>query len=261
MGIRPQTAAGTVHARCTALPWWHPLSDMGAVYLTVKVMKDIIISEDLHELLAPEQSFLGRADIRVRTAGTNGSALALHRSAKADLLIVHLDSEDMRGEDLCRSIREDPELRSVSILLVCGDGDDEVARCIGCSANAYVSLPAPPAVLLQEAHRLLHIEPRKTCRVPGSIRMDGMVRGKRFTGTIENISRAGILFWSDAGLLEGDTVQCTFSLAGSRQLTVPGEVVRVISGTERPGTGYGVSFFDISTEAASAIARQTGEGT
>jgi hypothetical protein len=130
---------------------------------------------------------------------------------------------------------------------------------MNCSANAYVSMPAPPAVLLQEAHRLLNIAPRKTCRLLVKIRVDGKVRGRRFTGTIENISIAGMLFRSSDVLLEGDTIQCSFSLSGSRQVTVPGEVVRVLPGGAGAESGYGVSFIDISTEAAAAIRRFSGE--
>jgi DNA-binding response OmpR family regulator len=222
-------------------------------------MKEVIIAEDLHVLLQEEQSFLSRADVRIRTVNANRGALELHRVEPADLIIAHLDAGELSGEELCRQIRDDAGLRSVSILLVCGTGDAEIARCMNCSANAYVSMPAPPAVLLQEAHRLLNIAPRKTCRLLVKIRVDGKVRGRRFTGTIENISIAGMLFRSSDVLLEGDTIQCSFSLSGSRQVTVPGEVVRVLPGGAGAESGYGVSFIDISTEAAAAIRRFSGE--
>ena len=221
-------------------------------------MKEVIIAEDVHALLQKEQSFLGRADVRIRTADSNSRALELHRAEQADLIVAHLDAGELSGEALCGQIRDDAVLRSVSILLVCGTDESEIARCMSCNANAYVSLPVPPAVLLQEAHRLLHIAPRKTCRVPVKIRVAGKVRGRRFTGAVENISTAGMLFRSSDVLLEGDSVQCSFSLSGSRQVTVPGEVVRVLSGGGAE-FGYGVSFADISTEAVSAIRRFAGE--
>jgi hypothetical protein len=68
-----------------------------------------------------------------------------------------------------------------------------------------------------------------------------------------------MLFWSSDSLLEGDNIQCSFSLSGSRQVTVPGEVVRVLSGEAGAEFRYGVSFVDISTEAVSAIRRFAGE--
>jgi len=215
-------------------------------------MKNVIIAKDVHDLLVPEKSFLGRSDLRIRTAESNSRALALHRAEKADLIISHLDN-DLSGESLCRQIREDADLRTVSILLVCGGQEAEIARCINCNANAYITMPFNSAVLLQEAHRLLNIPPRKACRIPVKIRMECETRGKRFTGTIEDISTAGLFFRTAAALPEGATVHCTFAVSGSRQLTVQGEVARIAPGAAE--TGYGVSFFDISTEAVSAIGR------
>ncbi|MBI5633879.1 MAG: PilZ domain-containing protein [Nitrospirae bacterium] len=219
-------------------------------------MKNVIVASDVYALLVPEQSFLSRSDVRIRTAGSNRQALVLHRAVRADLIIAYLNDE-LCGEALCREIRDDAETRGVSILLVCREQKSEIERCVGCNANAYVTIPVSVAVLLQEAHRLLNIAPRKTCRVPVKIRLECQTRGKRFTGTIENISIAGLFFRSSAVLPEGATVHCTFSVAGSRQLTVPGEVVRILP--DEHETGYGVSFFDISTEAVSAIGRVSGE--
>lgn len=220
-------------------------------------MKNVIIVKDVYELLLPEQSFLSRSDVRIRTAGSNSQALALHRSETADLIIAYLDTGEMSGEELCRQIREERCLRGVSILLICGAQEAEIGRCITCNANAYVTMPVLPAVLLQEAHLLLNIAPRKTCRIPVKIRLECETRGKRFIGTIENISTAGLFFRASAELPEGATVHCTFAVPGSRQVTIPGEVVRILS--DEPQAGYGVSFFDISTEAVAAIGRLSGE--
>ncbi|MBI5849054.1 MAG: response regulator [Nitrospirae bacterium] len=219
-------------------------------------MKNVIVAKDVYALLVPEQSFLSRSDVRIRTASSNSQALALHRAVRADLIIAHLDDE-FSGEALCRQIRDTAGTRSVSILLVCAAQESEIERCVSSNANAHVTMPVSVAVLLQEAHRLLNIAPRKTCRVPVKIRLECQTRGKRFTGMIENISTAGLFFRSSAVMPEGATVHCTFSVAGSRQLTVAGEVVRILP--DEHETGYGVSFFDISTEAMSAIGRVSGE--
>ncbi|MDP2156462.1 MAG: response regulator [Nitrospirota bacterium] len=222
-------------------------------------MKNVIMPQNIYELFQPEQSFLSRADVSIRTADTNLQALALHRAEMADLIIAYLDTEEMSGDELCRQIREDAGLRGVSLLLVCGTEESAIGRCVDCNANAYVTMPIIPAVLLQEAHRLLNIAPRKTCRVPVKIRLECETRGRRFIGTIENISIAGLFFRSDSEMPEGSTVHCTFAVPGGRQVTVPGEVVRILP--DEPQAGYGVSFFDISTEAVSAIGRITGTET
>ncbi|MBI5074942.1 MAG: PilZ domain-containing protein [Nitrospirae bacterium] len=219
-------------------------------------MKKVIMPQDIYELLRPEQSFLSRVDVSVRTAASNSLTLALHRAERADLIIAYLDTGETGGEELCRQIRDDAGTRAVSILLICRAQDPEIERCVSCNANAYITMPVVSAVLLQEAHRMLNIAPRKACRIPVKIRLVCQTRGKRFTGMIEDISIAGLFFRSSGVMPEGATVHCTFAIADSRQLTVPGEIVRVLP--DKPGAGYGVSFFDISTEAVSAIRRFSG---
>jgi len=229
---------------------------MGKVYLT-SAMNKVIMPQDIYELLRPDQSFLSRVDMQMRTADSNSQMLAMHRAERADLIIAYLDTEETSGEELCRKIRADVGTRGVSILLICRAQESEIGRCINCNANAYVTMPIVSAIVLQEAYRLLNIAPRKTCRVPVKIRLVCTARGKRFTGMLEDISTAGLFFRSSGVIPEGATVHCTFAVAGSRQLTVPGEVVRVLP--DELQAGYGVSFFDISTEAVSAIGRFSGE--
>jgi CheY-like chemotaxis protein len=216
-------------------------------------MKEVIIAEDVHALLREEQSFLRRADIRIFPSASNGDILALHKARKADLIISNLDAEDMSGEDLCSHIRGDDALRTVSIMLVCSGQDADLARCVACNANAFISRPISTAVLLQEAHRLLNIAPRRGCRVPLTIKVDGVAKEKAFGGTAENISASGMLFWSAASLQEGDAMQCSFALPGKGRLAATAEVVRVLPKKNGRETGYGINFIDLSPEAAAAI--------
>ena len=216
-------------------------------------MKEVIIAEDVYTLLRSEQSFLRRADVRIFPSASNRDILAVHKDRKADLIISNLDAEDMSGEDLCSFIRADDALRAVSIMLICSGEEADLSRCVACNANAFISRPISTAVLLQEAHRLLNIAPRRACRMPLSIKIDGVAHHKAFAGRTENISSSGMLFWSAAKLQEGDAMQCSFALSGTKRLTVAAEVVRLLPETSGRETGYGISFVDLSTDAAAAI--------
>jgi len=216
-------------------------------------MKKVIISEDISALIKKEKSFLNRSGIRILKADRNSKVLSLHKSEKADLIIAELDTSDMSGEKLCSFIREDDELRGVSIIIVSSGKEADTERCTKCSANAFISTPINSAVLLQEAYRLLNIAPRKSCRIPISIKFSGTLKGKPFSGRAENISSSGMLFWSSAVLFEGDAITCTISLPDSTQITSSAEIVRVLAGKPGDDTGYGISFTGISTDALSAI--------
>ena len=177
-------------------------------------MKKVIIAEDLITLVEKDNSFFKRTDIRTITAATNKEILDLHRTERADLIITNIDMPEMNAEELCTLIRNDNELRSVSIIIVCPETAANLQRCVQCGANAFVTTPVNPAVLLQEAHLLLHVTPRRSCRIDLKLKMEGRSKENPFTGLTENISAAGMLFRSAAILFEGDSISCSFSLPG-----------------------------------------------
>ena len=217
-------------------------------------MKKVVIAEDIHTILEKEQSFLNRSDIRIFTVSSNKHALAVYRDEKADLIIAKLDAPEMSGEMLCSLIREDKGLRNVSLILICSDAEAEFKRCMKCRANAFFTIPINNAVLLQEAHQLLHIAPRKLFRVPVSIKIFGTSRDIPFIGYTENISVSGMLMHSDTLLFEGDTIICSLYLPDSTHITTNAEVIRIPDKESEHDTNcYGVKFLDLSPDFSSAI--------
>ena len=218
-------------------------------------MKKIIIAEDLITLVEKDNSFFKRTDIRTITAATNKEILDLHRTERADLIITNIDMPEMNAEELCTLIRNDNELRSVSIIIVCPETAANLQRCVHCGANAFVTTPVNHAVLLQEAHLLLHVTPRRSCRIDLKLKMEGTAKENPFTGLTENISAAGMLFRSAAILFEGDSISCSFSLPGSARISVSADIVRALKNKNGPPAKhlYGVVFSDISDNDVSAI--------
>ena len=217
-------------------------------------MKKVIIAEDIRGVLEGEKSFLNRSDIRIFTAASNEKALALHRSVRADLIVAKLTTPEMSGEKLCSLIRDGEELRNVSLIIICSDADSDIDRCVQCRANAFFSSPIESALLLQELHKLLHVAPRTSCRIPLSVKLRGKSKAMSFTGATEDISTSGMLFRSSARLFEGDVITCSFSLPRSTRITVHGEIVRCTA-TEagHDGYNYGIRFVDPGPRVVSAL--------
>jgi response regulator RpfG family c-di-GMP phosphodiesterase len=218
-------------------------------------MKKVIIAEDLISLVEKDRSFFNRTDIRLISAATNEEILALHRDEKADLIITNLDMLDMNAENLCALIRNDVELRGVSIIIVCPETIANLQRCIQCGANAFVTTPVNHAVLLQEAYLLLHVTPRRSCRIDLKLKMEGKSKESPLTGLTENISSSGMLFRSAAIFFEGDSIRCSFSLPGSTRISATADIVRVLTNESKRFAKhlYGVIFSDISDDDISAI--------
>jgi CheY-like chemotaxis protein len=215
-------------------------------------MKKVILAENIQTVLENDRTFFSRSGIRAITAVSNEGILLLHKTEKADLIITNLDTPGMSGEELCSVIRSDETLRKVSILIVCSETADNLQRCAHCGANAFISYPVNLAVLLQEAYQLLHVTPRKACRIPLKIRLEGASRGKPFAGHTENISTSGMLFESAAKLFEGDTITFSCYLPGTGRISANAEIVRVLN-KETGKKQYGVTFVDLSDDGTSAL--------
>jgi CheY-like chemotaxis protein len=218
-------------------------------------MKKVIMTKDVKSLLEREKSFLGRSGIRVLTAASNEKALALHKSVRADLIIARLDSPEMSGERLCSLIRDDNETRDVSLIMICSGADSDLERCVQCRANAFISSPIDSGLLLQEMHKLLHVSPRLSYRIPLNVQLRGESRSLPFSGLSEDIGASGMLFRSSALLFEGDIITCSFFLPDSPEITMSAEIVRFV-GKEagRDGNLYGIRFIDPNPRAVSALA-------
>ena len=217
-------------------------------------MKKVIIPDNLRAIIERERSLFNRSDVKVFAAASNRKALELHRAKNADLIILNLDTPDMSGETLCSLIREDETLRHVSLIVVCSGAEEDLERCTQCRANAFVTNPVNPAVLAEEAQQLLHVAPRNACRIPFSIEFEGTSDKTSFIGSIENLSTSGMFFRSAAELFEGDAITCSFTLPGSRRITVDAEIVRTLRREKRRvAKGYGAKFTDIGGSSFSAI--------
>lgn len=216
-------------------------------------MKKILIAEDILRAANKERGLLRRSDIEVLRAGSNREALDIHKEEKADLIVVHLDAGELTGEELCSIIRDDEELRDVSIIVASpeGPGDERSGRC---RANSIIKTPLSSPELFERASRLLDIPSRATIRVPMGVKVQGAQANSPFVGFAENISATGMLFESEKVLWKGLRLFCSFFLPGDTQVKTEAEVVRVSTGkTEYDILQYGVRFRGLEEDLRAAI--------
>lgn len=215
-------------------------------------MKKIIIDKKINKELEKEQSFLDREDIKKYISISNKHALLIHKTEKADLIVINLDSKSMSGETFCSLIRNDKELNKVSIIILCPNTKLHRQRCLKCQANAFLTFPINNAVLLQEMHQLLNVAQRKSCRIPVKLKIEGYFKRKHIIAYTENISASGMLINTKALFSEGDSILCNFSILDSKKISVQAEIVRILKKKEKTNC-YGIKFMDISNEDAEII--------
>jgi len=217
-------------------------------------MKKVLITDEMKAILDKERSFLGRENVVLLSAQTNEDLLRAHMREKVNLIIALLDTPGMKSEDLYARIRENQDLRAVSVILLCHDTPADLERGAKCGANVVMTLPVNASLLLEKAHQLLDISWRGSYRVLLSVNIEGSAKETPFFCSSENLSTTGILLVTDRVLTVGNRVACSFFLPDSKRIKASGEVVRVIG----PSAGskhnkYGIKFSELTAEARSSI--------
>lgn len=216
-------------------------------------MKKIILTDHFKQQLDPE--FYGDLeDYDVITAYSNENALELHRSQKADLIVTELYGSGMNGGQFCTLLREDEQMRGVSVILYCRDNEVEIEESVRSRANAVLTLPVRRDRLREKIQQLLAIPPRRPFRSDFNARRSGVSAGGAIGCRTENISMTGMLIEAKADLKKGEKLQCTLNLPSLPSFTALAEVIR--TGKEKTTAGaslYGVRFSRLDPPARRAI--------
>ena len=212
-------------------------------------MKKVLIAKDIHVLLEKEKTFLDRTDLTVFVAETSDEALKIHYAKRVDLIITLLDLPGMACEQFCDLIREDPDLRTVSMIMVCENTPAAVERSERCRANAVLLQPVHPVVVMVKTQQLLEIAARETIRVLLTARADVHSQNESFYCRTRNISATGMLIETETPLAQGARLSCFFYLPNAKKVQVSGKIIRTLE--QDPGDEdhqYGVMFTDISLD-------------
>jgi DNA-binding response OmpR family regulator len=217
-------------------------------------MKKIVIEKHINAHLRKKNSFLDRADMRVFTTTTTDEVLQIHRTVRVDLIIIPLDMPGMTSEQLCSHLREDAEQGAVPVIMVCAHMRRAIEKSARCGADAVITRPIKPAMLLAQAKTLLNLSWRETYRVLLNVAVEGSIDTGSFVCNSLDISLDGMLIETAQILNRGDRLSCSFFLPDMTQIQVTGEIVRTIQ--PAPGVDanwYGVHFVSLSPDAEKSL--------
>jgi CheY-like chemotaxis protein len=208
--------------------------------------KKIIIAASIQSAVSTAASLFSRGSVAVLTAGTCEEILQLHRAQKADLIIGDAALPAMGGAALCRTIRKDPGLKDVSIVMACSGGEQAVAECRTAGSNDVLAMPLDPVRLFSTVSAMLVVQNRLAVRIPLRIMIEGRDGKETFVGMSQDLSVSGMLIESARLLQPGDRLHCNFTI-GARAVSVDCEVVRM---QPKPAGGFqfGVRFVNIDAK-------------
>ncbi|MEW6067669.1 MAG: response regulator [Nitrospirota bacterium] len=226
----------------------------------MELIKKILIINDIKSAIEKKESFFNRENIKMLTSSSNEEVLSIHKAEDVDLIITRLDTPQMDGETLCSLIRDDKNLRRVSIIMVCSGIKSDIERQSQCRANAFIHEPISLSILSEKAHQLLNIAQRESLRSPVAIKVHGKYKDKPFLCISENISASGMLLQTDRIIDQGDNIMCAFFLPNSVHILTEAKIVRVVEKkTEFDTYHYGIIFSNFNSKNKVSIEAYTKE--
>jgi uncharacterized protein (TIGR02266 family) len=219
-----------------------------------EVKRKILIVDDAPMFRELESLFLARSG-RVSTASSGAEALEMARRNQPDVVVTDYAMPGMNGDELCREIKSDPDLRRTPVIVVAGCYDeDDHERAVRAGADDVLEKPINRLTLIQAVNRFLRLAVRGLVRVPIEAEVRLGLQDYEAWGRACNISRGGIFVEAETSVEPDTEMQLEFLLPSQTDTLAPTAKVvwrRMQSPTMRPGLG--MQFLKLDRYAAKQL--------
>jgi CheY-like chemotaxis protein len=222
--------------------------------------KKVLLADNSHVCLEIEQELLRKLPVKVFIAENGRQTLELARKLRPDLIYMGLDLSGMDGVACCRSIKEDPALAWIRVVLMAPSLDKDTALCRAAGCDAVLAKNIDRREFIAIGRSLLALNDQWEERIPCRAIVTCRLAGTLIYGTIEDISPQGMFIGSHYGAKMGEELKLKFILpvGGAESIETMARVVWINSGRmRRKGqlpAGFGVVFVDIGEEESRQIA-------
>lgn len=119
-------------------------------------MLTILIADDEAHVVELVRVTLEDDRVRVVEAPDGATALLLAAELEPELIFLDVNLPDLSGLDVCRSLRREPRLAGVRIvMLTAAAQQDDITRGLAAGASQYLTKPFSPVRLLSMVEGLL----------------------------------------------------------------------------------------------------------
>ena len=220
----------------------------------------ILLADDSKFFRAIEAKFLEKTPVEIIEATACEEVLEVLSNARPDLVYMAFSLPAEGGAACCRTIKADPALKAVPVVLICDQGaaeQPELARRASC--DAVLTKPLDRHSFLQIGRQFL--EGIREHRQPSFFRVAFRAGDAEFAGKCLDISSGGMFIETQADLLAGCLINLEFRLPDglSAQFVCTGEVMWL---NRRPNPmkphypiGLGVKFVNVPEALKRAVTR------
>ncbi|MBE0576036.1 MAG: response regulator [Desulfuromonadales bacterium] len=216
--------------------------------------KKILLADDAKLFLEIEKTFLQRTSVEILTASDGRQALQLARQHHPNVAFLDLNMPEMDGDECCRAIKQDPELKDTTVVMVTTKGrTQDQKRCREAGCDEVLLKPINRTEFLATVEKYLQIPSRsKRYKVKSQVKYGENVETS-LTGFSIDISSGGLYISTENTLDVGVPLVIRFSLEGSaREIVCKCQVAWInslpnLKRSDLP-PGMGIQFVGLSLE-------------
>lgn len=220
----------------------------------------VLLADDSRFFRAIEGQFLKNTPTEIIEADDCALALSMIRNERPDLAYIACSLPKDGGDVCCRRVKDDPDLRSVPIVLICDQDRPEqleLARKSGC--DAYLVKPLDRHNFLQIGRQF--IEEIREHRQPSFFPVNISANGEDYKGKCLDLSGGGMFVESQAEIPAGAQVTLSFKLPNGPAAVITC-TAKVMWQNRRPNPmkphyphGLGIMFVDLPAPVHQSILR------
>lgn len=118
--------------------------------------KSILVVEDEDNIALALEHLMRREGYRLSRVASGADAMPAIERDRPDLVLLDVMLPEVSGYEICQSVRLDPELKDVKILMMTARGNQmERRKGLALGADGFISKPFDVADLKAEVRRLL----------------------------------------------------------------------------------------------------------
>ncbi|PLX83351.1 MAG: two-component system response regulator [Desulfuromonas sp.] len=222
--------------------------------------KKILLVDDVKLFLEMEKDFFRRENFTILEAGSGREAAEKIVQHRPDLVFMDLYMPGGNGDEACRTVRENPDVRFTPIVIVTNSKDpNDLERCRKAGCDAFLTKPINREHFLATAFRILGASSADSTRV--NIRLPvhyGSDSHMKDIGHSVDLSCGGIFITSETPHPAGTSLSLEFTLPGQlAPVHSQGRVAWVNPSDWRKKkdlpTGMAVKFLHLNNEAGDHI--------
>ncbi len=161
--------------------------------------RSILLVDDVELFLELERTFFHREGFDLLMAINTQEIMQLVLKRKPDLVFMDMDVAGSRGDEICRWIKRDENLKLIPVIMVVDSGDEEAeSLCRQAGCDAIIHRPVRRQQLLSATRTFLSLIDREQSRVETCLQVEFGQRDTELkTNFSVNLSPGGLFVATD----------------------------------------------------------------